>query len=238
MHICYVDDSGEDNVRVFSMLSVPIQEWKNCFDQWKEFRRTLRERYGIFVKKEFHATEFVSGRGRIGSRDISKKHRVAIYLECLDQIAKLPGVRLFNAVAHKHSERLVIERTLNRLNRALVSWDSKAICVSDEGKDYNHLLRKMAVFNPIPSMFGNWPEGRTKNILLSRLVETLFYRKSHESYFIQIADFCAYALLRSEKQLASKNAFGLHLAFDHLASICQTQCFGKDHRNLGIIRDY
>jgi hypothetical protein len=76
-------------------------------------------------------------------------------------------------------------------------------------------------------MFGSWPESRTKNLILSRLIEILFYRKSQESYFIQIADFCAYALQRSEKHLASRNALGLHLGFDRL----------ETPRGLWIIRD-
>lgn len=95
----------------------------------------------------------------------------------------------------------------------------------------------MAVFNPIPSMFGRWRGGLVRNIVIDRLIDDLFFRRSRDSYFIQIADFCAYALLRSEKHLASKNALNIHTAFDLLAPICQTQCFKADPRHLGIIRD-
>ncbi len=34
-------------------------------EQARDLRRKLRTSHGIFVKVEFHATEFVSGRGRI-----------------------------------------------------------------------------------------------------------------------------------------------------------------------------
>jgi hypothetical protein len=238
VHICYIDDSGEDNLRVFSLISMPIERWRDSFEQWKTFRKLLRKDHGIFVKKEFHATEFVSGRGRIGSTYLSKERRCDVYRQCLTEITKLPGVRVFNAVAQKHTERLVFERLLNRLNRALKEWNSQAICVSDEGKDYNNLVRRMYVFNPIPSMFGSWANGPTKNIVLNGMVEQLFYRRSQESFFIQMADFCAYALLRSEKRLPSKDALGLHLAFDIVRPVCQTQCFAKDPRGLGIIRDH
>jgi hypothetical protein len=233
VHIYYIDDSGEDNIRVFSMICIPATEWKKCFDQWKEFRRKLRTDHGIFIKKEFHATEFVSGRGRLGSKDLSKEQRVQIFNACLDEITRLPGIRLFNGVTTINREKMLMERMLNRMNRALVGWDSKAICVSDEGKDYNAILRKMVAFNPIPSMFAG---GETRNVLINRIIEQLFYRKSQESYFIQMADFCAYALLRSEKHLASKNALGLHESFNRLAAICQTQCYAADPRRLGIIR--
>jgi hypothetical protein len=236
VHICYLDDSGDEAVRAFSLISVPVSEWRKCFNAVKDYRRRLRQRDGIFIKKEFHATEFVAGRGHIANRDISKTRRCEIYRECIGEIARLPGIRLFNAIGPKQHERRIFERLMNRLNRALLEWDSQAICVSDEGKDYNRLVRQMNVFNPIPSMFGLWPDGRTKNIVIGRIVEQLFYRKSEESYFIQMADFCAYALLRSERHLASKNAYNLHTCFDLLEPICQKQCYGRDPRKLGIIR--
>ena len=98
------------------------------------------------------------------------------------------------------------------------------------------MTRRMGVFNPIPSMYGGWREGLTKNIVLDRLADDFFYRQSHKSYFIQVVDFCAYGLLRSEKHLPSKNALGIHLAFDLLEPICQKQCTQNDPRGLGIVR--
>jgi hypothetical protein len=65
MHICYIDDSGQDKIRGFSLLSVPVNEWHKCFHHIKDYRKMLSKRDGIYVAKEFHATEFVSGRGRI-----------------------------------------------------------------------------------------------------------------------------------------------------------------------------
>lgn len=236
MHICYVDDSGEDKVRGFSLLSVPVDQWHSCFQHVKEYRRNLRKSDGIYVAKEFHATEFVSGRGKVATGYVSKERRCEIYNECLTQIVKLPGVRLFNAFGSKDHETRLFERLLNRVNRAMTEWDSHALLISDEGKDYNRLVRKMGVFNPIPSQFGAWPVGKTKNITLDRIVDEILYKRSQDSYFIQVSDFCAYALLRSEKHLASKNALGLHKSFDNLAPICQKQCFSKDPRGLGIIR--
>ena len=96
----------------------------------------------------------------------------------------------------------------------------------------------MGAFNPIPSMYGGWREGLTKNIVLDRLVDDFFYRRSQESYFIQVVDFCVYGLLRSEKENPRKNALGIHLAFDLLEPICQKQCTRNDRRHLGIIRVY
>ena len=232
MHICYLDDSGDGTVRAFSVLSIPVQEWHTCFNHVKNYRRVLRDKYGVYVRKELHATEFVGGRGRIAPHSISKENRVRIYNQALLAITRLPGVKLFNAIAAKRDEYTLFERVLNRINRTMQAWDSHALLISDEGKDYNRLVRKMGVYNPIPSQFG----GRPRNITLDRIVDEILYKRSQDSHFIQMADFCAYALLRSEVPLASKNALGLDRSFDRLTPLCQVQCYRADPRQLGIIR--
>ena len=236
MHLCYIDDSGDLQTRVFSALAVPLDTWRTCFEQIRDFRRDLRQQHGVFVKVEFHATTFVSGRGRISSQILGKYQRSELFKETLRFIARLPGVRLFNAVSPRANESRLYERLLNRINRTLLAWDSRGLLISDEGKDYTSLVRRMGRHNPIPSMYGGWPEGATRNIVLAQIYEDPVFRKSHRSYFIQLADFCAYALLRSERQIGSKNKYGIHRAFDLLAPICTPECYRIDPRRLGIIR--
>jgi Protein of unknown function (DUF3800) len=236
MHLIYIDDSGDTQTRVFSALAVPLDHWRACFEQIRDFRRELRKQRGVFVKVEFHATEFVSGRGRISSQTIGKYERSQLFRRTLLEITRMPGVRLFNAVAARASEPRLYERLLNRINRTLLAWGSRGLLISDEGKDYTSLVRRMGAHNPIPSMYGGWPSGPTKNIVLAQIYEDPVFRKSHRSYFIQIADFCAYALLRSERQVASKNRYGIHRAFDILTPICTPECFRNDPRRLGIVR--
>jgi Protein of unknown function (DUF3800) len=192
MHICYIDDSGDENGRVFSVLSIPVDSWNECFQAVKTFRHELRKKEGIYVSVEFHATEFVAGRGRISKIYIPKGARCRIFNETLKFVSCLSDVRLFNAAGPKREELKIFERLLNRVNRTMKAWDSKALLVSDEGKDYTSLIRRMRVFNPISSRYGGWEDGDlTKNIPLDRIIEDLFFRKSHRSYFIQLADFCA-----------------------------------------------
>src|SRR5205807_1541322 len=107
----------------------------------------------------------------------------------------------------------------------------------DEGKEsiYTRLARKVGVHNPIPSMYGQWSSGQaTQNIPLDHILEDPIFKKSHSSYFIQLADFCAYALLRRELPLLSKAKYGLHLGFERLLPILATECNRKDPH--GIIR--
>jgi Protein of unknown function (DUF3800) len=239
MHICYIDDSGDDPVRIYSALAVPADAWRSTLDAVKQHRREMKRTDGVFVTVELHARDFVAGRGRIAPDIVPKGARCRLFLETLRFIAALPGVRLFNACASsKANEALVFERMMNRINKTMESWDSRALLISDEGKDFTSLVRRMGVYNPIPSRYGTWPDGSpTKNIPLDRIVEDLIFRDSAKSQFIQLADFCAYALLRSEKPLASRSRYGVNRAFDLLRDICVKECYSADRRKLGIIRD-
>lgn len=130
MHICYLDDSGEDDIRAFSLLTVAADQWKQCFAGIKAYRQALRDSDGIFVARELHATKFLSGHGYFSARPIALHRRCDIYRDCLSNICKLPGVRLFNAIGKKQNETRLFERLLNRLNRAMTEWDSHAVLLA------------------------------------------------------------------------------------------------------------
>jgi hypothetical protein len=237
MHFVYIDDSGDEHVRAYSALAFADTDWKNVFECIKAYRRDLKTTYSIFVTKELHATDFVAGRGNISTRTVSKGLRVRIFRETLQMIAGLPGIRLFNAIGSKADEAVLFERLMNRINTNMRKSGSNAIIIHDEGKDFTSLVRKLCVYNPIQSQYGVWPGGNAyKNMPLSQILEDIVFRNSEDSFFIQLADFCAYALFRSEYPLASKRKYQLETAFDELHPICIPQCFGKDPRKLGIIR--
>jgi Protein of unknown function (DUF3800) len=237
VHFIYIDDSGDETVRAYAALAVADTDWKEIFSQIKEYRRQLKKQYGIFVTEEFHATDFVGGRGRISSRVVPKGMRCRLFRETLEFVAKLRGVRLFNAIAPKASESLIFERLMNRINTNMRKSGSNALIIHDHGKDYTSLVRSLCVYNPIQSMFGQWPGGHThKNIPLDNILEDIMFRDSAKSYFIQLVDFCAYALFRSEYPLASKNRYHLDKAFEALHGICIPECFTKDPKKLGVIR--
>jgi hypothetical protein len=131
----------------------------------------------------------------------------------------------------------LLERLLNRIERTVAAWGSQAVLIFDEGEEkYNTaLVRKMRVFNPIRSMYGAWPGGDLyKNIPLVMIVEDPVYRQSHRSYFIQLADFCAYALLQKEKPTPSRIPFGLQVSFHTLADVLVFEAHRPD--KYGIIR--
>ncbi len=79
MHIVYMDDSRDEKICVFSALAVPVDQWQNAFAKIRAFRRQLRWSDGISVYKELHAWKFVSGRGKIADRIVSKGRRCQIF---------------------------------------------------------------------------------------------------------------------------------------------------------------
>ena len=153
-------------------------------------------------------------------------------------MAAFPGARLFNAVFPVDQDERAFERMLNRINRTLEVWGSYAVLVCDEGKEiaYTRLVRRMYVYNPIPSQYGVWPETgeARKNIPLEHVVEDPFFKDSAQSYFVQLVDFSAYALLRRERPIPSKTKYGLDTAFDSLAPILVREATRRDAE--GIIR--
>lgn len=234
----YIDDSRDEQLCVFSALAIPVNEWHQAFSLVRDFRRALKLAYGIYVYKEIHAWKFVSGRGRISDRIVTKGQRCAIFQDIMTLVSSLPSTRLFNAVFPTKLEKTAFEWLVNRINRTMKAWGSYALLIPDSGKEleYTRLIRKMYVYNPIPSQYGAWVSTSQswKNIPLRRIVEDPVFKDSAQSYFIQLVDCCAYALLRRENQLPSKNRYNLHKAFDNLSPILVREATRKDPE--GIIR--
>jgi hypothetical protein len=237
MHLVYLDDSRDERLCVCTALVIPAEEWRTAFGQIRDWRRQLKRTDGIFVYKELHGWKLVSGRGRISDRVVPKGRRCAIFREGLDVVTKLPQATLFNTVFPKDEDITAYERLLNRINRTMQACDSFALLIWDEGKEAEHrrLTRRMRVHNPIPSMYGEWAPGTyAKNIPLERVIEDPVFKQSEQSYFVQLVDFCAYALLRREHPIPSRSRYGLDKAFGILSPILFTKASRRDPE--GILR--
>jgi len=196
----------------------------------------MRSSDGVRVKHEMHATDWVGGKGRIARWPISKQRRAQLYDYFLSGIAMLPGAQLINAVSPKGRESIIFERMLNRIQVNVKKSGSQAVVFCDEGKSYDKIRRRLGIYNYIPSQRGGWGDGQpAKNLPTDRILEDITYRDSKQSVLIQAADACAFALLRHERHLESKNALGLHRSFFLLDPIIVKQAFGRDPH--GIIRD-
>lgn len=127
------------------------------------------------------------------------------------------------------------EKIAERLN----IYRARATIIADEGREseITKALRKMHVFNHIPSRYGGWAGGKlTKNITTDRIIEDPIFKPSERSYFIQLADCVAYALLKREVwQTPKVKKYGIDKMFDEtVASVCFVKASPRD--SLGIVR--
>jgi hypothetical protein len=236
MHLIYVDDSNDGRFACFSALAIPVDNWAMCLDRLIEIRRAMKECDGVPLRMELHATDWLGGKGRM-VRHLDRHDRVRLYNYFLAGITMLPGAQLFNAAVLYQEEERAFEWMLNRINVNMRKSGSQALMISDQGKGYDKLFRRMRRFNYIPSRLGAWEGGSySKNITIDRIIEDIVYRDSKRSLFIQAADSCAYALLRSERPIPSKTALGLDQSFMILEPIIVKAANHRDHRGLGIIR--
>ena len=134
-----MDDSGDQNIRAYSALAVSEVDWRESIACVKEFRRKLKKEYGIFTTKEFHATDFVAGRGNIAEKIVPKRLRSELFRQTLRMIARLRSVRLFNAIAPRRHEALIFERLMNRINTNMRKSGSNAMIPQCFSKDPKRL---------------------------------------------------------------------------------------------------
>ncbi len=238
MRFVYIDDSKSDDKSVFAALSIPADRWREAKQHIDNFRHELRDSDGIFIRKEFHATDFVRGKGRLAPSTVIKHRRAEIFRETLQMIAGLPEARLMVAVGPKKWEHWALERLLTRIDTAAErTWRSEAMIICDEGQEeeFIRLQRRIGTYNPIQSQYGRWDNGLAwKNIPVHRIVEDPVFRRSSDSWFVQAVDFCAYAFLRKEEPTAHILRYDLHTAFDLLDPILVKEACKNDPQ--GIIR--
>lgn len=138
------------------------------------------------------------------------------------------------------NEQYAFERLMNRINRTADNLKQSVLLFFDQGEEaeITRRIRRMRIHNPIPSRFGQWTGTghRTRSIPLSNCVEDPIFKDSKASFFIQLADFCAYALLRSERPIPSRTALGYDTMYDELRPATRSLTNTRDPRGMGIIR--
>jgi hypothetical protein len=277
VRLFYTDESYDDEKFCLSAISVRHHDWRDVFNLVREHRQELKTDFGMYLRKEIHAHEFVAGRGRVAPKVIGKWQRSRIFLDLLRLVARLPHVYVINVCLdvadHDDVELTAWDRLLNRIERTMLEYERRelparrrvtdaaraalsdadyqfldtrlnaytprAMVFADEGreKEITRIMRKMGVFNPIPSARGVWASGTaTKNIPLQRIIEDPIFKPSDQSFLIQLADCVAFSLLKRETAptpLVMK--YNLDEMFDEaVAPVCFKQASPADP--LGIVR--
>jgi len=246
MEIAYVDESYDAEVFVMSALTIPARSWRDSFTVVQDYRKHLKREYGVFTSKELHATTFLAGRGRVGSRIVPKGLRAHIFGEYLRMLTGLSDARIISGAWLRAGESLdrIHAKAFSRIQERLETRSRRGgwqtITIVDEGraKELHRIARKSKVWNPVGSAYGAWEGGSTyKNIPNEHLIEDPVFKRSDQSYFLQSADFIAYALLKSEVAPTPRvERYGLDKAYELLEPILAIEASRPDPRRLGIVR--
>lgn len=239
MWFAYVDESKDNGgFFIYTALVTNGEVWGDTFQMVKAFRRQLKDRHGIHISQELHGWKFAAGKGQTADHPIRKPERAAIYREVLDFIVSSKRFAVVSSC--NTNEQYAFERLMNRINKTAAVKDQNALLFFDQGAEaeITRRIRRMRVHNPIPSRFGGWRDSGTRNksIPLSQFVEDPVFKDSKASFFIQLADFCAYALLRMERPIESRTVLGYDKMYEALRPISRRFTNPADPRQMGIIR--
>lgn len=211
----YVDESGDTGLAgsptshfALSGLVVHEARWRDFVNQTVAFRRILKSTYGLPVRTEIHASHFIKGPPVPGM----KRHvRLAILQNLLDEIAKMDFVSVTNVVVGKAGKTSTYDVFASAW-QALFQRFENTLCYGNfpggrrsdyglvltdatDGRKLQRMVRRMAVYNPVPN--AAWAGPGHRNLPILRVIEDPHPKDSKDSYFIQACDTCAYFLLQS-----------------------------------------
>jgi len=212
MLLCYVDESGDPGYKgsptqafVLACVVVPDEHWLPTLDMLVRMRRYLHTNFGLSIRAEIKASELVKGKGPWAEcgpqrQGLSPEARLRIYRLCLRALTRLPWLRVFAVVIDKYE--IVKQSTTDPRDRAwtfliqrLERRKTNVMLLPDDGHNafIDEKVRQMRRFNRVPA-------GGSSEAVLSRpalnVVEDPAHRSSRRSYFVQMADLCAYAAHR------------------------------------------
>ena len=207
-YFAYVDESGDTGLagsRTYALgcILVRARTWANRFDRVIDFRRDLRNLFGLPVRAELKANYLLRNGGPLRALGLSEQARYSIYRQSMRLHPKL-GFRTFAILVNKqlHPNRsadgLAWEYLLQRLERFSTQdqpgTQHLIFLVHDEGNAplVRTYARKARRAGGAGSRFGT---GHLR-LPFSGLLDDPVPRDSKQSYFLQLADLAAYAAFR------------------------------------------
>ncbi|MCB1634848.1 MAG: DUF3800 domain-containing protein [Xanthomonadales bacterium] len=176
--------------------------WLSALDQTIAFRRYLRDQFRIAPRAELKASWLIHNKGDIRSAGLRYPARLAAYRSAMRFQRKCGLFRSFTVLINKTKiqkpdmdvRELAWRMAIERLERFGTGAKDNMHVLPDEGHGefIRKKIRAMRRFSHVPSAFG----GPALDRKAQNIVEDSSDRRSHESYFIQLADLNAYAAFR------------------------------------------
>lgn len=214
MFLMYVDESGDSGMvdsptRYFVLTGLVVHElrWQTYLDQIVDFRRRMRDQFGLRLREELHAAALIRNPGDLIR--IRRNDRLTIIRGFANELARMTDLNLINVVVDKHDKpsdydafsmawKVLTQRFENTMSHrnfpGPINQDERGMVLPDytDDKKLIQLLRQMRRYNPIP----NQPSFGLgyRNLTLTKLVEDPSFRDSEHSHFVQAADLAAFLL--------------------------------------------
>lgn len=209
--IAYVDESGDtgtpsgggaSHTYTLGCVLVDADLWPGAFDELLSFRRRVRVTFGVPMRAEIKANYLLRNSGDLRPLALAPAARKIIYRSHLRVLRDLP-VRAFAIVVDKRSTAkqpsgyfdLAWEGLLQRLERTSTAEKATFMVVHDEGEDegIRKWVRRARRHLTAGSAYGFGSFRHPARLLVDDPVA----RRSHHSYFVQVADLVAYAAFRA-----------------------------------------
>jgi hypothetical protein len=214
MYLMYIDESGDTGLvnsptRYFALSGFIFHElrWTQYLDQIIAFRRRVKQKFGLKLREEIHASELLANPGPL--MRIPKHERLAIIRMFADEIATMTDASVINILVDKTGKAptydvfeaswtVLLQRFENTIQHhnfpGPSNPDERGIVFPDntDVPKLTALVRRLRRYNPVPNQtrFG----AGYRNIQLQYVVEDPNFRDSRQSYFVQAADLCAFVL--------------------------------------------
>jgi hypothetical protein len=215
MYLMYVDESGDAGLvgsptTHFALSGLVIHEsdWRTFIGQMKAFRATIKGAYGLPMRAEIHASEYIR---RPPVPGMARFKRLAILRHLLDELAKMPFISVTNVIVAKSGKappydvfeiawRTLFQRFENTMGYGNFPGRHRAdygIVLTDatNGTKLTRIMRRMNVYNPVPNLRG----PGIRNLPVVKVIEDPHPKNSADSYFVQACDVCAYFLAQHAK---------------------------------------
>ena len=235
LDVFYLDESGDEGVHVVTAVRVPfirvvdgktIFLWNDYLRAAEAWRRKLSHDHSIRFREEIHAVKLINSRDQYHKtrRNLTPDECFSAYSAALAGVDFLPENSILT-VAATNATRLFGWRGVEAAFMALMQrlrthCDSpqektNGMLFFDDGHDeYVRWFRRSCANLPTGST-----QGGTQNLPLSMFTKDGNFKKSHFSYFVQIADLVSYGALQKLKnergRLQEKRVRrGHHLLYD------------------------
>ena len=248
MYIMYVDESGDPGLasegRYFALSGLVVHEsrWRDLINHLIQFRRRMKAAHGLPMRSEIHASQYLRSPPVEG---IAKHIRLAILRTLLDELARIDFISITSVVTFKDGRapdydvfgntwKALLQRFENTMhygNFPGAHRDDHGMLIVDntDGKKLSRLVRKMAVYNMVPST-----SGVARNLPLLKVIEDPHLRDSADSLLIQACDVVAFFLHQRSAPNGYVRRKYADRYYDRLAPILNRKASPSDP--LGIVK--